>query len=141
MPPIRSTATIVEKYKRVTPGKSKEYAEGVKDPKKKWIEETPKAAAAFAEGVTDAIARDAFAKGVLACGQAGYLDPALKKGEARYRPGVEYGVTKYNKNFAPMRDVIAGIDLPPRGPKGDPRNIDRVATIATALHAAKVGKL
>jgi hypothetical protein len=34
--------------------------------------------------------------------------------------------------------VIQGTTLPPRGAKGDPANIQRVAVLATALHAKKV---
>lgn len=139
MPPIRALPKIVEKYKRVTPGKAREYGIGVADPKKKWVEEAAKAKEAWEGGVTDAITRGAFVKGVEECGQAGYLDPALKKGEGRYRPGVEYGIPKYNKKFAPFRDVIEDIELPPRGPKGDPRNIERVSMIAAALHEKKTG--
>jgi len=138
MAKIRALAKIVAKYQRVTPGKGKEYEEGIKDPKKVWADEAKAAGDAWAGGVTDAVARGAFAKGVDKCGQAGYIDPAIKKGVGRYRGGVEYGIPKYNKKFAPFRDVIEATALPPRGPKGDPRNIDRVATIATALHAEKI---
>jgi hypothetical protein len=35
-------------------------------------------------------------------------------------------------------DVIANTVLPPRGPKGDPRNLDRVKAITTALRAKKL---
>ena len=138
MAEIRSLAKIVAKYQRVTPLKAKEYEEGIKDPKKVWADEAKASEEAWAGGVTDAVARGAFAKGVEECGQAGYIDPALKKGVARFRGGVEYGIPKYNKKFAIFRDVIEAVALPPRGPKGDPRNIDRVAAIAAALHSEKI---
>ena len=140
MAKIRALTKIVAKYGRVTPGKAREYEEGIKDPKKVWVDEAKAADDAWESGVTDAIARDAFAKGVEACGQAGWLDPALKKGAVRYRPGVDYGIPKYNKKFAPYHAVIEATSLPPRGAKGDPRNLDRVATIAAALHDAKIKK-
>jgi len=140
MAKIRALAKIAAKYSRVTPSKGKEYEEGIKDPKKVWADEAKAAAGAWGDGVSAAVARGAFAKGVEECGQPGYIDPALKKGVARYRGGVEYGVAKYNKKFAKFRDVIEATALPPRGPKGDPRNIDRVTAIASALHEAKIGK-
>ncbi len=138
MAAIRSLAKIVDKYKRVTPGKAKEYLEGVKDPKKKWVEEAAAAEDAWEEGVQGAIARGSFKTGIEAAGQETYLDAAIKKGEGRYRGGVEYGIPKYQKKFARYRDVIAGVMLPPRGAKGDPRNIDRVTAIASALHDEKI---
>jgi len=138
MAEIRSLAKIVAKYQRVTPLKAKEYEEGVKDPKKIWADKAKAAEEAWAGGVTDAVARGAFSKGIEECGQAGYIEPALKKGVPRFRGGVEYGIPKYNRKIARYRDVIEATPLPPRGPKGDPRNIDRVAAIAAALHAEKI---
>jgi len=138
MAKIRSMGKIAEKYGRVTPGKASELEAGLRDPKKNWEEETLAASEAYNAGVSDAISRGAFAKGVSAAGQAAYLDPALKLGVKRYRDGVTYGVPKYNKKFAPFRDVIEGTTLPPRGAVGDPGNIDRVRVIAAALHDAKI---
>lgn len=138
MPKIRSGAKIAEKYTRVTPGKASELEAGLKDPKKVWFDEALAAAPAWAAGVSDAVGRGAFAKGVTAAGQAAYIDPALKLGVKRYRDGVTFGASKYAKNFAPFRDVIEGTTLPPRGPVGDPGNIERVRLMAAALHDAKV---
>ncbi len=131
---IRSLAFIVEKYRRVTPGKAKEFEEGLKAPKEQWEAETIASEEAWEAGITDAIARGAFAGGVAAAGQAHYVDMAVRKGAPRFRQGVEIGLPRYQKNFAPFRDVIAGVDLPPRRAKGDPGNLERVAVIAAALH-------
>ena len=138
MAKIRSTTKIAEKYGRVTPGKAPELEAGLKDPKKVWAEEAAAAAAAWAAGVSDAVARGAFGKGVAAAGQAAYIEPALKLGVGRYAAGVRFGISKYNKNFAPFHDVIEATTLPPRGATGDPGNIERVRTIAAALHEAKI---
>lgn len=134
---IRSLSFIVDKYKRVTPGKAKEFEEGVKAPKENWQEQTVAAEEAYNSGVTDAIARGAFAGGVAASGQSHYQDMAVRKGAPRFRQGVEIGIPRYQRNFAPFRDVIAATDLPPRRAKGDPANLDRVAVIAAALHAER----
>lgn len=138
MPKIRSLAKITEKYGRVTPAKGRELEAGLKDPKKSWVDETAAAEGAYEDGVTEAIARKAFGKGVIDAGQAAYIEPALKLGVGRYREGVTFGVPKYSKKFAPFRDVIEATTLPPRGAVGDPANIDRVRVMATALHEAKV---
>ena len=138
MAKIRSMGKIAEKYGRVTPGKATELEAGLRNPKKSWEEETLASVGAYNAGVSDAIARDAFSKGVSAAGQASYIGPALELGVKRYRDGVTYGVPKYNRNFAPYRDVIEQTSLPPRGATGDPGNIDRVRVIAAALHDAKI---
>jgi len=138
MAKIRSQAKISEKYGRVTPGKANELEAGLKDPKKIWVDEAAAAEPAYNAGVSDAISRGAFGKGVAAAGQAAYLEPALKLGVKRYRDGVTFGIPKYTKNFAPYRDVIEATALPPRGAVGDPGNIDRVRVMAAALHDAKI---
>lgn len=138
MPKIRAMAKIKEKYGRVTPGKAAELEAGLRDPKKNWHDETLASADAWRGGVEGAIAGDRFAKGVGAVTQSDYLDPSLKLGVKRYRDGVTYGTPKYAERFGPYRDVIEATTLPPRGPVGDPANVDRVRIMAAALHDAKV---
>ena len=138
MPKIRSLAKITEKYGRVTPAKGKELDAGLRDPKKIWVEEAAAAEDAWESGVTEAVTDKRFGKGVTAAGQAAYIDPALKLGVGRYRGGVEFGIPKYSKKFAPYRDVIEATTLPPRGAVGDPGNIERTRVMAAALHDAKI---
>mgnify|MGYP001583810356 CR=1 FL=1 len=138
MPKIRSLAKIADKYGRVTPAKGPELEAGLKDPKKIWKDEAGAASDAWKAGVSDAVTRDAFKKGVDKATQADYLDPALKLGVKRYRDGVQLGITKYNKNFGPFRDIIEATTLPPKGAVGDPGNIERVRIIAAALHEGKI---
>lgn len=137
---IRSLTDIVEKYKRVTPGRRADYDAGIAKPKADWAAETMAAESAYEGGVQEAISAKRFGKGVNAKGTAGWQADTKQKGGERWGPGIGYGTPKYEKNFGPFRDVIERTDLGPKYAKGDPRNIDRVTKITQALRAAKVGK-
>ena len=138
MPAIRSAREIAEKWARVTPGRAPDYEAGVKNPKKDWETQTLKAADAYREGVQAAISEGRFEKGVRKAGTSKWQTKAVKLGVPRWGPGVAAAKDAYEKGFAPYRDIIERIELPPRRPKGDPGNIDRVRVIAMALHEAKV---
>ena len=43
----------------------------------------------------------------------------------------------YQAGFAPYREAISQVTLPPRGPRRAPQNIQRVQAIVTALSARK----
>jgi hypothetical protein len=135
---IRSMDEIAAKYARVTPGRSTDYANGVKSPKKDWKTETINAKDAYAQGVQESIGRGAFEKGVNKAGTAKWQQKAVDLGTTRWGAGVTAAQGDYNTGFAPYQAVIAGLVLPPAGPKGDPRNFDRVVKIGTALHAKKI---
>jgi hypothetical protein len=140
MPAIRSITELAEKYKRVTPGRRTDYENGIAKPKADWASETQAAEGAYEQGVQEAISSKRFGKGVGDKGTAGWQADTKQKGPERWATGIGYGSPKYQQNFAPYADVIARTALPPKYGKGDPRNIDRVAAIANALRAAKVGK-
>lgn len=140
MAKIRSIAHIAEKWATVTPQRASDYQEGVKNPKKNWAEEAIKAEEVYKEAVTKAAAEGRYGKGVSGAGQEKWQKRTLAKGPSRFSEGVMIARPDYEKGFAPYRDAIEGVELPPRAPKGDPRNIERVAVIAKILHAVKVGK-
>lgn len=73
-------------------------------------------------------------------GTSGWQTAAIAKGPSRFSEGVNLATDKYEKGFAPYRDVIDKLSLPPRGPKGDPTNIQRVAAVAKALHDEKLAR-
>jgi len=138
MPAIRSAAEIAEKWARVTPGRSADYAAGIENPKKDWEAASSAAADAWADGVSQAASEGRYERGVKAAGTEKWKRKAKELGVNRWPAGVSAAKNDYEKGFAPYRDIIERITLPPRRPKGDPANIDRVRIIAQALHEAKV---
>jgi len=137
MPKIKSAAEIAEKWGRVTPERTPDYEAGIKSPKKDWATATKAAEGAYKEGVTKAAAEGRFGKGVTKAGTSKWQEKSLQVGPARYGQGVLVAKPEYEKGFAPYRDVIEKTTLPPRFAKGDPRNIERVKSMAAALHAAR----
>ncbi len=138
MPKVRPIDTIARKWQENASAAAGRYEEGVRDPLNDWATNTRAAASAWQAGVQGAIARGAFAAGVSRAGTAKWQAKALAKGPRRFSEGVSVSAEDYRSGFEPYRAVIEGTTLPARGPKGDPRNIERVAAIARALHEAKL---
>lgn len=137
MPVIKSAQKIAEKWAKVTPQRATEYEEGVKNPTKDWAKETGAANEAYKAGVTAAIGKDRFLKGVMKAGTEKWKRKSTEVGPARFAQGVQVAQPDFEKGFAPFADVISKTTLPPRFAKGDPRNIDRVRVMAAALADAK----
>jgi hypothetical protein len=140
MPAVKSASEIARKWADVTPRRDADYKAGVQAPVRDWAKETAGAASAYAEGVQDAIGRGAFASGVNKAGNSKWQTGALEKGVTRWGPGVRAAQGTYEKGFQPFRDAIEATTLPPRRRTGDPANIERVAAIASALHAKKIAR-
>lgn len=140
MAEIKSIAKIREKWTRVTPLRAEDYKLGVADPKRDWEKSTLAAKETWKVAITDAAAKDLFAKGIVKVGTAKWKEKATTKGPGRYSEGVMIAGPDFEKGFAPYADEIAKTPLPPRFPRGDPRNIERVRVISAALRAKKIGK-
>ena len=140
MAEIKSMAAIKEKWTRVTPQRTDDYTNGVKSPKRDWAAETGAAKGNWKAGVDAAAAKDLFAKGVAEAGTKKWQEKALAKGPGRFAEGVFGAGGDYEKGFAPYRAAIAAVDLGPKFPRRDPRNLDRVKRVVQALTEAKVGK-
>jgi len=138
MTAIKDTSAISAKWQRRAATAGVEYEEGVKNPRSPWDTATAGAEKNYVAGVQAAISRGSFGKGVRKTGHAGWQKAATEKGPARYAQGVNLAGDKYQSGFAPFADTIKALNLPPRGPKGDPNNITRVGAIAKALHDKKL---
>jgi hypothetical protein len=138
MPKIMDTAAIAEKYGRVTPARQTDFEAGVKAPMEDWGAKASAAEGNYNQGVQTAIANKSFGKGVARAGTAKWQRKTLDVGVGRWGTGVRAGQADFQSGFDPYAKVIAGTTLPPRYPKGDPRNMDRVAGMAKALHDAKI---
>ena len=138
MAEIRPMDVVSEKWARVTPMRRTDYEYGINNPRRDWAEATSAANDSWKSGVASAAAADRFGKGVKKVGTAKWKDRTAKKGPARFAEGVIIGRPDYQKGFAPYADTIKATTLPERFPKGDPRNIERVAAIAGALHKKRI---
>lgn len=139
MAEIKSMAAIRDKWTRVTPGRVDDYKLGIQNPKRDWEMETIAAQETWKAGVDAAAAKGLFGKGVTNAGTKKWQDKALKLGPGRFAEGVYIAGPDYEKGFAPFREAIARVDLGPRFPRRDPRNLERVKKIVDALVIEKVG--
>lgn len=138
MAEIKSMSAIRDKWTRVTPGRIDDYKLGIANPKRDWERETLAAKDNWKAGVDAAAAKDLFSKGVARAGTKKWQDKALKLGASRFAEGVYLAGPDYEKGFKPYRDAIAAVDLGPRYPRRDPRNLERVKRIVDALVAEKL---
>lgn len=135
---IKNIDRSVLKWERQSAASGPEYEAGIRDPRGDWAQNTQAAEKNYASAVQAAIGRGAFGKGVARAGTAKWQENALAKGPSRWIQGVNLGQAAYKMGFQPYHDVIANLTLPTRGPKGDPKNIERVRVIADALHKKKL---
>ena len=136
---VKSLAAIKEKWTRVTPGRTEDYKLGIKNPKRDWATETKDAEDRYKQGVDAAHAKGLFVKGVDKAGSGKWQDRALKKGPGRFAEGVYIAGDDYQKGFAPFHAALERTDIGPKFPRRDPRNLERVRKVVTALIEEKVG--
>ena len=140
MPKIRDIGSIAEKWGTVTPQRTDQYQQGVQNPKNSWAAGAKAAENTYKQAVTEAANAGRYGQGVSAAGDSTWQSGALNLGVGRFAAGVQAGQGKYQERFAKYASVISSTTLPPRGTKGSPANLQRVAVMAAALRAAKVGK-
>ena len=139
MPEVKSAADVSAKYARVTSTRSADYAAGIKAPRKDWARSTQSAAQNYKDGVTKAAQAGSFEKGVAAAGTEKWQGKSIAVGQARWAPGVQAGQKDYAEAMTPVLDTISKTTLPPRYPKGDPRNYERSRVMGEALNQMRVG--
>ena len=134
---VPTASAIAGKWARVTPGRTEDYEDGVRNPKRNWETETVAAEANYEKGVTAAISRKGFSRGVKRAGLAKQQGNSITKGIPRFGEGVRMGQPAMEAGMERVVKTMQGITLPPRYPAGDSRNMERVRVIADALHKMK----
>jgi len=140
MAEIKNIRLIRDKWQRVTPQRTEDYKIGVQAPKRSWSDSALKQKETWKQAITAAAQAGLYEKGIQRAGDDGWKQQALAKGPSRFAEGVMISADKYEENFQPYAEEIQRVSLPPRMPKGDPRNIERVKAIADALRKKKIGK-
>jgi len=135
---IKTIADITKKWTDVTPMRAPQYQEGVEKTTKDWAAITKASEDTWKTAITAAAAAGRFGKGVIERGTDGWKKRTVAVGPERWSRGVAIAGPEYTKGFAPYREVIAGLTLPPKFAKGDLRNYARVQTVGVALRDKKV---
>lgn len=136
---VKSADEIAAKWSRVSATRAEDYKTGVADPGVEWAKNAAASQDSYAAGVQDAIGRNAFEKGITKAGDEKWKRKTTEVGTARWSPGIAAAKGDMAAAVAPFREVIAGLTLPPRAPRGDPRNLERVAMVAAALAKKRRG--
>jgi len=126
------------KWARRAGSATQEYQEGVQNPRSSWKSSTLAAEAAHKAGTEQALRDKRFARGVGASSDEKWQQKALVKGGQRFSSGVAEAQGDYAKGVAPYLAKLSTLQLPPRGPKGDPSNINRVVAVTKALRDVKL---
>jgi hypothetical protein len=136
---VKSADAVAKKWAARAGAASGDYANGVNTTTRDWAADTAAAAPAWAQGVQGAVANGSFIKGVNNAGTAKWKQNASTKGAQRYPTGVAQAQPAYQNGIGPVLQALAGINLPPRGPKGAPENINRVIAVTQTLRKLKTG--
>lgn len=136
---VKDLGQSATKWVRRAGAAAGDYRDGVQNPKTDWQGATQAAEEAYETGVTAAISRKAFGKGVSKAGTGKWQDGAMNKGASRYGPGVSMAKDDWFNGFGPYAAVLAGLTLDPRGARGSPQNYARVQQIGDALHKKRIG--
>lgn len=134
----KALADVVQKFTDVTPGRSAYYEKGAVGAGAEWEKNTKGAKAAYQAAVSSSNIGAMFAGGVTKAGAAKFDRKVKDVGVARFGPGVTAAAPDYAAGMAPMLETLGATTLPARAPRGSESNLERVRTIATALHKKRL---
>lgn len=136
---VKEASQSAKKFVQRGAAAGADYVDGIRGSGEDWERNAEAASENWSAGVQEAITRDGFAKGVRKAGAAKFERKALDVGARRFPEGIRESESDYEEGVAPFLDVLRGLTLTPRRPRGDPSNIERVAEVAAALRRKKVG--
>lgn len=116
-----------------------DYTAGVQGAGEDWAREASASVDNYNQGVQQAIARDAFRRGIQEAGAQRYSQRAATVGAQRYPQGIAAAGPTWQERSQPFLDAIRALNLPPRRPKGDPGNYLRGQAVGEVLRRRKVG--
>jgi hypothetical protein len=137
---IKPQDAISKKWAARASAAQGDYTTGVQTTQKSWAANTAASANNWAAGVQGAVADKRFENGVTTAGDAAWKNGSINKGGTRYSQGVQGAQSKFQSGFSKFAQALASATLPPRFPKGDPGNQQRVNFVNTLLRNVKLNR-
>lgn len=137
---VKDAATVAAKYRTRAAAAAGDYKTGVQQAGADWEAGARAGEGNYEQGVQEAIGKKRYGRGIAAAGQAKYVNNAVNLGAARYPQGVANAEPAFAAGIGPVLQRLAGITLPPRGPRRSPQNQARANAVAAELGKMKDGQ-
>lgn len=138
----RPASEAVTKWQNRAGAASQDYVDGARTTDKDQAQRGIASKQIWQQALQESFGRDAYAKGLQRSGKTGWLAGVEQKGANNYAGGVSSDIArqKYVTNSGRYDTARRAADSIPRGARGSAANLNRVAAVANALRAIKVGK-
>ena len=129
-----------EKFSSRASAASGDYVDGARTTSKDQSAAAIAAAGIYAQALQSSITEGRYAKGLQKSGKAKWLKGVTDKGGNRYAEGVSQAAPTYATESARFDGARGAASSLPRGIKGSPQNLQRVAAVVAAQIRVKTGK-
>jgi len=106
-----------------------------------WEANTVASGGTYKAGISVAGIEKRFVGGVRRAGAAKFERKVREVGVSRYSPGVAAAQGDFESGFADYANVLEGLEIPDRGPRGSPGNYAIVEKVGSALHKKRLAVL
>lgn len=139
---MRTASQSAERWATGAGSAAGRYIEGASETTKDQAAAAIAAKPLYQAGVQEAIAQGRYERGLQKSGKQGWLQGVQEKGAANFGVGVSSpsAQSRYASESARYDGARNAAASAPRGPKGSPQNLQRVAAVVNAMRAVKTGK-
>lgn len=138
---VKSAEQVAQKWKDVTPTRAGYYEAAAPEAGDEWEKNTIAAGATYKASLAVAGIEKRFVGGVKRAGAEKFARKVRDVGVSRYSPGVEAAMEDMKKGISPYIDLLNGMSIPDRGPRGSPGNYAIVQKVGEALHKKRLAIL
>jgi hypothetical protein len=135
---VKDAATSAAKFVSRAQAAGPAYTSGVANAGSSWQAATAAADSAYSAGVQTAITSGRFKNSITSNAASKFVTNASGKGSQRYPQGVAAAGPAWQSGVQPFLSALSSLTLPPRMPRGDPGNINRVSAVTAAMRAVKL---
>jgi hypothetical protein len=129
--------TSAEKFERRASQAGQDYETGVSNVSDSEQQSaTLDAVDTWETAIQEAISNGSFQDGVQNPNKS-WQEAALEVGSSRFTQGASQAGDTWSAAFSEFADVLEGLDLQPRGPRGSSANFERARRVGEALNNAR----
>jgi len=138
---VKSAVQVAQKWADETPARAAYYATEAPAAGAEWENNTVAAGGTYKAAISAAGIQNRFVGGVKRAGAAKFSRKVKDVGVDRYGPGVAAAKADMQSGVAPYIDILEGLEIPDRGPRGSAANYAIVKTVGDALHKKRLAVL